>query len=134
MYICVTDVDADSKIPCNVAPMRTGPSIPEVKGIQVDWCDESTYPIELAKDGTYLRATKYYGTCDDDADVSIAGVLEVLTEIEFIQRKRTEFYARKHFTSWVFDEATLIWSAPIPMPTDGMYAWDEETISWIKLT
>lgn len=90
MFICVTEVDAVTKTPCTIAPMRTGPSMPILKGFQFDWADESTWPVELDQTGTYIRAPKYYGTCDDDADVSVAGVLEVLTEEEFNQRKDTE--------------------------------------------
>jgi hypothetical protein len=60
----------------------------------------------------YLRAPKYYGTCDDDADTSIAGVLEVLTEEEYNKRKYDEFYARQPDPSWIWNAATLTWSSP----------------------
>ena len=53
MYICVTEVDAITKIPCTVEPQRTGPSMPSVKGWQFKWSNDSTWPIELAPDGTY---------------------------------------------------------------------------------
>ena len=133
MFVCVTEVDSSTKIPCTVEPQRTGPSIPQVKGLQLDWADMSTWPVELAQDGTYLRAPKYYGTCDDDADTSIAGVLEVLTEAEYNQRKHDEFYARRPYPSWIWNPETLVWSSPIPYPDDGkQYYWDEETTSWIE--
>lgn len=134
MYICITEIDAATKIPCTVEPQRTGPSMPAIKGLQHQWQDTSTWPVEVAPDGTYLRAPKYYATCDDDADVSIPGVLEVLTEAEFMQRKRDEFYARRRFESWVFDEVTLSWKAPVAYPNDGKrYYWDEPTTSWIEV-
>jgi hypothetical protein len=34
------------------------------------------------------------------------------------------------FTSWVLNEDTCLWEAPIPMPTDKAYRWNEETLSW----
>lgn len=84
-HICFTHVDADTKIPCTVEPMRTGPSFPDVKGLEVLWWDESAWP-------TY--EPKFYGTCDDDADVTIAGVLQVLSAEEFEQLRLAEMDAR----------------------------------------
>jgi hypothetical protein len=99
MRICVTEVDASTKIPCTIEPQRTGPSLPDVKGLEYKWSDQSTWPIELASDGRYLRAPKYYCFCDDDADISIAGVLEVLTEEEWIALEIAEMEARKSYPS-----------------------------------
>jgi hypothetical protein len=42
------------------------------------------------------------------------------------------FIAPKPFASWVLNEETARWEAPVPMP-EGNYRWDEETISWIEL-
>jgi len=135
-YICVTEVDAKTKIPCTVEPQRTGPSMPAIKGLQLDWADKSTWPVEVAQDGKYLRAPKYYGTCDDDADTTIAGVLEVLTEQEWMQRKHDEFYARQPYPSWTWDAETFVWSSPVPYPEGAEnweYRWDEETTSWVEV-
>lgn len=132
-HVCITEVDAVTKIPCTVEPQRTGPSMPNLKGLQLDWADKSTWPVELAQDGTYLRAPKYYGTCDDDADTNISGVLEILTEQEWLQRKHDEFYARQPYSSWIWNAETFVWSSPIPYPEDGKsYYWDENTVSWLE--
>ena len=41
------------------------------------------------------------------------------------------FYAPQPFTSWVLNQATWTWEAPVPYPTDGkIYNWDEATTSW----
>ena len=47
---------------------------------------------------------------------------------------RDAFYAPKPYESWILDEATCIWQAPTPMPTDEnkMYAWDEATLNWVE--
>lgn len=43
------------------------------------------------------------------------------------------FYNPKPWPSWQLNTTTWTWSAPIARPTDGaMYAWDENTQTWIK--
>ena len=137
-YICVTEVDAKTKIPCTTEPQRTGPSMPLVKGLTQQWQDNSTWPVEVASDGTYLRAPKYYGTCDDDADTSIAGVLQVLTEEEYNAARAAEHLARKPYPSWIGYLDTMTWGAPVARPADAImnggnvrYQWDEATVNWI---
>lgn len=47
---------------------------------------------------------------------------------------RDAFIPPQPFLSWVFDEETLDWKAPIQMPNDGnVYRWDEETLSWVMV-
>ena len=44
---------------------------------------------------------------------------------------RDAFIAPKPFNSWLLDENTCRWQAPVPRPTDGlMYEWDEELTDW----
>ena len=44
------------------------------------------------------------------------------------------FVPPQPFASWVLNESTAQWDAPVPMPTDGnMYSWDEETTNWIEI-
>ena len=46
---------------------------------------------------------------------------------------RDAFIAPQPFPSWVLNEQTCRWEAPVPMPTDGkMYSWDEATLNWIE--
>jgi hypothetical protein len=137
-HICITEVDAVTKIPCTVEPQRTGPSMPAIKGWTHLWHDSSTWPVSTAPDGTYLRAPRYYGTCDDDADTTIAGVLQVLTEAEFNAAKVSEHEARKPYPSWVGYIDTMTWAAPVARPADAVmnggnvrYQWDEATVNWI---
>jgi hypothetical protein len=45
------------------------------------------------------------------------------------------FYAPKPFDSWVLNESTWLWEAPVAMPDDGkVYTWDEATINWKEVT
>lgn len=44
------------------------------------------------------------------------------------------FIPPKPYESWLLDETTCLWDAPIPMPNDGkIYRWDEPTGSWIEV-
>jgi hypothetical protein len=51
-------------------------------------------------------------------------------------KERDAFVAPKPFPSWVLDEETCYWVAPVAMPDStnldpGLsYVWDEETVSW----
>lgn len=46
---------------------------------------------------------------------------------------RDAFIPPKPYPSWVLDEFSCLWNAPVPYPTDGKrYAWDEATQSWIE--
>jgi len=47
--------------------------------------------------------------------------------------QRDAFIPPKPYPSWVLNEDTCLWDAPVPMPSDGnMYQWDEATTSWIS--
>lgn len=44
---------------------------------------------------------------------------------------RDAFIAPKPFASWVLNEDTGRWQAPVVYPSDGkMYVWNETTTSW----
>jgi hypothetical protein len=44
---------------------------------------------------------------------------------------RDAFIPPQPFPSWVLDEATCDWAAPIPYPEDGgLYVWDEQAVAW----
>ena len=44
---------------------------------------------------------------------------------------RDAFYPQKPFPSWVLDEDTCLWDAPVAMPNDGKpYSWNEEQQTW----
>jgi hypothetical protein len=41
------------------------------------------------------------------------------------------FYASKPYGSWILDQSTWLWNAPVAYPDDGQqYVWDEPTVSW----
>ena len=48
---------------------------------------------------------------------------------------RDAFIPPTPFPSWTLNEATCLWDAPTPMPTDNKrYTWDEPTTSWVEVT
>jgi hypothetical protein len=55
--------------------MRNGPTFPDVKGLNIEWWDESNWPLTHPDE-----FPRFYGTCDDDADTSIPGVVRVFED------------------------------------------------------
>ena len=44
---------------------------------------------------------------------------------------RDVFIPPKPFASWILNEDTCLWEAPVAHPTDGQrYIWNEETTTW----
>lgn len=47
---------------------------------------------------------------------------------------RDAFIRPKPYPSWLLNEDTCQWEAPIPYPNDGvMYEWDEEAGDWVAI-
>jgi hypothetical protein len=47
--------------------------------------------------------------------------------------ERDAFISPKPFNSWLLNEETCRWEAPIEYPTDDkMYSWSEEKLNWIE--
>ena len=43
------------------------------------------------------------------------------------------FILPRPYASWVLNEETCQWEAPVPYPTDGiMYTWNEDSLNWIE--
>jgi hypothetical protein len=47
---------------------------------------------------------------------------------------RDAFIAPKPYPSWVLNEESCVYEAPVAYPTDGQYTWNEETTSWDLIT
>jgi hypothetical protein len=49
-------------------------------------------------------------------------------------RVRDAFIPPKPFASWLLNEDTCLWDAPVAYPTDGKdYSWNEETTNWVEI-
>lgn len=55
-------------------------------------------------------------------------------EITNKQNQVKSDWAANGYTSWVFDDETCSFIAPIPYPNDGLsYSWDEENQNWVAI-
>jgi hypothetical protein len=46
---------------------------------------------------------------------------------------RDAFIPPQPYASWVLNEGTYSWEAPVPMPEDGgEYSWNESAQSWVE--
>lgn len=44
------------------------------------------------------------------------------------------FIPPQPYPSWVLNEDTCLWDAPVAYPDDGLwYSWDEDTTSWVQI-
>lgn len=52
----------------------------------------------------------------------------------YYDEARDAFIPPKPFESWILDEETCQWVAPIAYPTDGkLYTWNEELTEWTEV-
>lgn len=50
-------------------------------------------------------------------------------------KNRDAFIPPKPYDSWVLNEDTCLWEAPVPIPDiTKRYSWDEGSNNWIELT
>lgn len=45
---------------------------------------------------------------------------------------RNAFIPPKPYPSWVLNESTCRWDAPVPMPSGGPWQWDEDSEEWVE--
>ena len=55
--------------------------------------------------------------------------------------ERDAFIPPKPYPSWLLNEDTCLWDAPVAMPADAgtgeppkRYTWDEEAVNWVEVT
>lgn len=84
-YITFTYVDAATGAPVTDAPASNGPAFPSVIGLEFAWARESRYPTETPE---------FFGTCPDDADIAVPGVLRELSVEDFESMRADEMRAR----------------------------------------
>ena len=46
---------------------------------------------------------------------------------------RDAFISPQPYASWVLDEDTCLWVAPIAYPAEGVHVWDEEAGDWVEV-
>lgn len=108
--------------------------------------DDENREDELAHDGWIYRRTSYntrggvhYGSDGQpSADQSKAFRKNYAGLGYMYDPIRDAFIPPKPFNSWVLDEFSCLWNAPVLMPEDAgtgeppkRYRWDEATTSWV---
>lgn len=97
---------------------------------------ETRYTGQWVQTSYNTRGGKHYNpeTGEESADQSKA-LRKNYAGIGFTYDEgRDAFIPPKPFDSWLLDEDTCNWNAPIPMPTDGgMYEWNEEVGDWVAI-
>ncbi|BEP93224.1 hypothetical protein GmRootA79_16080 [Acidovorax sp. A79] len=85
-YIKYTYVDAITGVPVTEAPAANGPTMPVVDGLEFVWARESAYPTD---------APEMFGTCPDESDAAVPGVLAVISQADFEILYADEIAARE---------------------------------------
>ena len=82
------------------------------------WCTD-TY-------GGYWKQTSYNANGNPAKRYNFAGIGYTYNA------ERDAFIPPKPYPSWLLDEATCQWKAPVPMPTtNGPWQWDESKGKWV---
>ena len=84
-YLKFTYVDAVTGISIASEPAANGPVFPPVAGLEFAWARESRYPTDVPE---------FFGTCPNDADTQIDGVLGVYVQADWEQMREDEMRAR----------------------------------------
>ena len=95
-YLKFTYVDAVTGISIAKQPATNGPIFPNVAGLEFVWARESQYPT---------NTPEFFGTCPDDADTEIDGVLGVYLQVDWDTMREDEMRARGPQTQFEKDQS-----------------------------
>jgi len=84
-FIQFTHVDSETGINVAAEPAKNGPVFPAVAGLQFEWARESQYPTAVPA---------FFGTCPDDSDIYIDGVIAEFAQADYEQMRADEMSAR----------------------------------------
>jgi len=123
--------------------MSHGPAFPAVKGLRVEWANQSQWPTDFPL---------FYGTCDDDADTTVPGVVRALTQAEHdaawaqefgpaaVQERivsqtqqRLDEFARTRNYDGILSLCTYATSSNVKFQAEGLYGVDLRDATWSKL-
>jgi len=90
-------------------------------------------PGEWIKTSYNTRGGKHYGQDgNEDGGEALRGNYAGIGYT--YDRANDVFYAPQPYASWLLDNTTWTWKAPVAMPTDDKkYTWDEATTSWVEV-
>ena len=109
--------------------------------------DDENREDELAHDGYIYRRTSYntrggvhYGSDGQASADQTKAFRKNYAGLGYTyDAERDAFIPPKPFASWVLNEDSCLWDAPVAMPADAgtgeppkRYTWDEATTSWVE--
>ena len=95
-YLKFTYVDAVTGISIASEPAQNGPVFPPVAGLGFVWARESRYPTDVPE---------FFGTCPNDADTQVDGVLGVYLQVDWETMREDEMRARGPQTQFEKDQS-----------------------------
>ena len=95
-YIKFTYVDAVTGISVDKEPAKNGPVFPNIEGLTYCWARESLYPTDVPE---------FFGTCPEDSDTEVAGVLGVYVQQDWETMQADEMHARGPQTQFEKDQS-----------------------------
>lgn len=80
----------------------------------IPWNTPNTYWKQTSYNGNFRKNYASFGYTYDES--------------------RDAFISPKPYNSWLLDETTCKWKAPVGYPTDGkVYTWNEDIINWVEI-
>ena len=95
-HIEFTYVDAVTGISVAKQPAANGPVFPSVADLEFVWARESRYPTDVPE---------FFGTCPEDADTQVDGVLGVYLQADWETMREDEMRARGPQTQFEKDQS-----------------------------
>ena len=109
--------------------------------------DDENREDELAHDGWIYKRTSYntrggvhYTDGQASADQSKAFRKNYAGLGYTYDSERDAFIPPKPFASWILNEESCLWDAPVAMPADAgtgeppkRYTWNEDSVNWVEV-
>jgi len=104
----------------------------EQEQLGVDFINQLYKTNDIWKKTSYnTRVGKYFNSDNTLGDQSKAFRKNYAGIGYTYDSQRDAFIPPKPFNSWILNETTCNWNAPIAYPTDGQkYTWNEEILNW----
>ncbi len=109
----------------------------EQEQLGVDFINTLYNTRDVWKQTSYnTRGGKYYNSDNTLGDQSKAFRKNYAGIGFFYDDVRNAFYSQKPYSSWILNEETCFWEAPIAMPTteleygNQLYVWNERIQNW----
>ena len=99
-----------------------------------DFIDTLDNPSEWVQTSYNTKGGKHYAPNSDEED-SGTPLRKNYAGIGYTyDSDKDAFYAPKPYPSWLLDNTTCLWEAPVAYPDDDKpYEWDEDTTSWVEI-